>query len=52
MGQIEPAIVANLIQDYLNHPEKLTKIRQALKEVRGQSGAAQKLATMARELLT
>jgi hypothetical protein len=32
--------------DYLEHPEKLEEMRQQLRAVRGQPGAAQKLAEL------
>jgi lipid-A-disaccharide synthase len=38
--------VAALALDYLNHPEKLQQMRDRLKSLRGQPGAAEKLATL------
>lgn len=46
VGKLEPSEVAQLILDYLEHPEKLEEMRQQLKGVRGQPGAAQKLAEL------
>jgi lipid A disaccharide synthetase len=46
VGNLEPSEVAQLALDYLEHPEKLELMRQQLKGVRGQPGAAQKLAEL------
>jgi lipid-A-disaccharide synthase len=46
VGKLQPSEVAQLILDYLEHPQKLEEIRQQLKGVRGQPGAAQKLAEL------
>ncbi len=43
VGQLQPQEVAKLGLDWLENPEKLAKIRQRLREVRGQTGAAAKL---------
>lgn len=43
VGELQPEAVANIALDLLNHPEKLNQIRQDLRQVRGQPGAAQKL---------
>ncbi|MCT7948928.1 lipid-A-disaccharide synthase [Ancylothrix sp. C2] len=44
VGNLEPATVAQIALDYLNHPEKLTTMRERLRQVRGKPGAAEKLA--------
>jgi lipid A disaccharide synthetase len=46
LGKLEPKEVAQMALDYLEHPEKLEAMRQQLKGVRGQPGAAQKLAEL------
>lgn len=51
VGELQPAEVAELVLDYLNHPEKLQQMRDRLRSVRGEPGAAQKLATLVREQL-
>jgi lipid A disaccharide synthetase len=50
-GKIQPQDVARLVLDYLEHPEKLEEMRSRLRAVRGQPGAAQKLAQLVREEL-
>ena len=51
IGVLEPDSVANLALDYLSHPEKLEAMRDRLRQVRGEPGAAQKLAKMAIEVI-
>lgn len=46
LGKLDPKDVAQMALDYLENPEKLESMRQKLKDVRGQSGAAQKLAEL------
>ncbi|MBE9192853.1 lipid-A-disaccharide synthase [Gloeocapsopsis crepidinum LEGE 06123] len=46
VGNLQPHVVAELALDYLNHPEKLAAMREQLRTIRGESGAAQKLATI------
>jgi len=52
LGELQPAEVAAIAIDWLDHPEQLTQIRQELREVRGEPGAAQKLVNVALNLLT
>lgn len=49
VGLLQPQAVAELALDFLNHPEKLQQMRDRLRSIRGQPGAAQKLATLVRE---
>jgi len=49
MGKLQPQEVGEMVLDFLAHPEKLADIRAKLRNVRGESGAAQKLATLVRE---
>ncbi|MEQ8754021.1 MAG: lipid-A-disaccharide synthase [Coleofasciculus sp. G1-WW12-02] len=52
VGQLKPQDVAQLVLEYLEHPEKLEQMRSRLRAVRGESGAAQKLAQLVQEELT
>ncbi|MHC5719899.1 MAG: lipid-A-disaccharide synthase, partial [Nostoc sp.] len=49
MGKLQPQEVGEMVLDLLANPEKLAKIRAKLRNIRGESGAAQKLATLVRE---
>jgi len=51
VGRITAQEVADLAIDFLTHPEKLQAMRDRLRAVRGESGASQKLAKMAKEEL-
>ena len=46
MGKLEPEVVAKLAIDYLSHPEKLAQMGDRLRSVRGESGAAHKIAQL------
>lgn len=46
LGKLEPFDVAQMALDYLKHPEKLEEMRGKLRSVRGQPGAAEKLAEL------
>lgn len=46
VGELQPEAIAELVLDYLNHPEKLAKMRERLRSLRGQPGAAEKLAKL------
>ncbi|MEG3846190.1 lipid-A-disaccharide synthase [Microcoleus sp. herbarium19] len=46
MGKLEPEAVAELAIDYLSHPEKLAQMGDRLRSVRGESGAAHKIAEL------
>jgi hypothetical protein len=50
-GKLQPPEVAQLVLDYLEHPEKLEEMRSRLRAIRGQPGAAQKLAQLVWEAL-
>ena len=49
VGRLQPKVVAALALDFLNHPEKLQQMREKLRSVRGEPGAAKKLAQIVRE---
>jgi hypothetical protein len=51
LGKITPQEVTDLVLDYLQHPEKLAEIRRNLAAVRGETGAAQKIAEIVQELV-
>ncbi|MEG4800685.1 MULTISPECIES: lipid-A-disaccharide synthase [unclassified Microcoleus] len=46
IGRLEPDAVADLAIDYLSHPDKLALVGDRLRSVRGESGAAQKIAEL------
>ena len=52
VGKLQAQDVAELVLDFLNHPEKLQQMRDHLRSIRGQAGAAQKLAHIVGELLS
>jgi lipid A disaccharide synthetase len=49
VGRLDPQAIATLALDYLSHPEKLQQMRNLLCQVRGETGAAQKLASIVAE---
>ena len=51
VGRLQPKVVADLALDFLSHPEKLQQMRDKLRKVRGEPGAANKLAQIVREEL-
>jgi lipid A disaccharide synthetase len=51
VGKLEPEVVAGLAIDYLSHPEKLAQMGDRLRAVRGESGAAKKIAELVYEEL-
>lgn len=46
VGHLQPQVVADMALDFLNHPEKLDNMRDRLRRVRGEPGAAAKLANL------
>ena len=46
IGKLEPEAVAQLAIDYLSHPDKLAQMGDRLRAVRGESGAAKKIAEL------
>ncbi|MBW4582155.1 MAG: lipid-A-disaccharide synthase [Tildeniella nuda ZEHNDER 1965/U140] len=50
-GNLEPATVAAIVLDLLDHPDKLEQMQTNLRQVRGQPGAASKLAQLVVEML-
>lgn len=51
IGKLEAEDVAKLTIDYLEHPEKLAEMRDRLRQVRGEPGAAKKLVAIVAEEL-
>ncbi|MEG3909137.1 lipid-A-disaccharide synthase [Microcoleus sp. w2-18bC1] len=51
IGKLEPEVIAQLAIDYLSHPEKLAQMGDRLRAVRGESGAAKKIAELVCEEL-
>ncbi|MDZ8029239.1 MAG: lipid-A-disaccharide synthase [Nostoc sp. DedQUE11] len=49
VGKLQPQEVGEIVLDFLAHPEKLDDIRDKLRQVRGESGAAQKIAQIVSE---
>jgi len=52
VGKLQPQEVGEMVLDYLAHPEKLAAIQAKLRSVRGEAGAAQKLAQMVSEVIS
>ncbi|MFQ4144370.1 lipid-A-disaccharide synthase [Chlorogloeopsis sp. ULAP02] len=46
VGKLQPQDVAEIVLDYLTNPEKLDEIRAKLRSIRGEPGAAQKIAQL------
>ncbi|MEB3292998.1 MAG: lipid-A-disaccharide synthase [Synechococcales bacterium] len=51
VGELQPSAIANHVLDYLQHPEKLEQMKQELRQVRGEPGAAHKLVAIVLSLL-
>ena len=49
IGKLQPQEVGEMVLDFLAHPEKLDDIRAKLRKIRGESGAAQKIAQIVSE---
>lgn len=49
MGKLQPQEIGEMVLDLLAHPEKLDDIRAKLRKIRGESGAAQKIAILVKE---
>ncbi|PHJ67045.1 lipid-A-disaccharide synthase [Nostoc linckia z18] len=49
VGKLQAPEIGDIVLDFLAHPQKLEAIRDKLRQVRGESGAAQKLATLVKE---
>lgn len=51
VGNLDAKTVAEFTLDYLEHPEKLAAMRSDLRQVRGEAGAADKLAAIVADLI-
>jgi lipid A disaccharide synthetase len=51
VGNLDAKTVAEFAIDYLEHPEKLANMRSDLRQVRGEAGAADKLASIVKNLI-
>jgi lipid A disaccharide synthetase len=51
IGYLDAKTVADFTIDYLKHPEKLATMKAELRQVRGEAGAADKLAAIVEDLL-
>ncbi|MBD2568395.1 lipid-A-disaccharide synthase [Anabaena lutea] len=51
LGKLQPSEVGEMVLDFLENPEKLDAMRDKLRSVRGESGAADKLASLVKEEL-
>ncbi|MDX2216570.1 MAG: lipid-A-disaccharide synthase [Oculatellaceae cyanobacterium bins.114] len=51
VGRLKPQDVAEIALNWLEHPEELEQIRDRLRAVRGESGAADKLAGIVKKVL-
>ncbi|MEH2211969.1 lipid-A-disaccharide synthase [Nostoc sp.] len=49
MGKLQPQEVGEMVLDFLTNPEKLDDMRAKLRNIRGESGAAQKIAQIVDE---
>ncbi|MEH2203504.1 MAG: lipid-A-disaccharide synthase [Nostoc sp.] len=49
MGKLQPQEVGEMVLDFLANPEKLDDMRAKLRKIRGESGAAQKIAKIVAE---
>jgi hypothetical protein len=52
VGKLAPETVAQLVLDYLQHPDQLKLMRDRLSAVRGQTGAAQQIADIIKQEIT
>ena len=50
-GDLQPAAIAAIVLDWLDHPETLRQMQTKLRQARGQTGAASKLAQLVVEVL-
>jgi lipid A disaccharide synthetase len=51
VGKLQPEDIGEMVLDYLDNPPKLETMRHNLKKVRGETGAAQKIAKIIKEEL-
>jgi len=51
VGYLKPPEIGEMVLDLLTHPEKLEQMQLKLRNVRGEAGAAQKLATLVKQAI-
>lgn len=51
IGKLEPQNIAEIVIDFLDHPDKLETMRHNLLQVRGKSGAAKQIANLVKQQL-
>ena len=49
VGKLQPQEIGDMVLDYLENPEKLAQMRSQLQSIRGEAGAAAKLANLVKE---
>ena len=49
VGKLQPQEIGEMVLDYLENPEKLAQMRSQLQSIRGEAGAAAKLANLVKE---
>ncbi|MEO0925663.1 MAG: lipid-A-disaccharide synthase [Cyanobacteria bacterium J06643_13] len=52
VGKLKPTMIAKQVLDYLEHPERLQTMRDRLRAVRGQTGAARQIADIIKREIT
>jgi lipid A disaccharide synthetase len=52
VGKLKPETIAQLVLDYLAHPSKMQMMRNQLLDVRGNTGATQKIADIIKQEIT
>lgn len=50
VGHLEPEAIAQRILDYLDHPDRLDQMRTQLRQVRGKSGASERMVDLVEDL--
>ncbi|TAE58839.1 MAG: lipid-A-disaccharide synthase [Nostocales cyanobacterium] len=51
VGKLKPEDLGNMVLDFLDDPEKLANIKDKLRRVRGEGGAAEKMAILAQKMI-
>ncbi|NET01517.1 MAG: lipid-A-disaccharide synthase [Sphaerospermopsis sp. SIO1G1] len=51
VGKLKPKELGEMVVDFLDHPQKLADIKDKLRSVRGEGGAAEKLATLVKKMM-
>lgn len=51
VGKLQPEELGNMVLDFLDYPDKLAEMKDKLRSVRGESGAADKLAILVKKMM-